>query len=211
MLSLQGRLEARGGMIAFGSRVTEIDRHGSGFVVVVDGEPLPCRMLVNCAGLEAPRLAAWLDPGAPTAYYARGHYFSYAGRPPFERLVYPVAEPGGLGVHVTLDLTGRVKFGPDVEWCDGPDYRFDDRRMPAFAAAIRKYFPDLDLERLQPDYVGVRPKISGPGEPAADFRIDGPNRHGIAGLVNLLGIESPGLTASLAIAEQVRSELLAAC
>lgn len=207
MLSLQGRLEAHGGMVAFGSPVTSIEVGPTGFVLGVGGADLECRLLVNAAGLDAPVLAAQLDPGAPRAYFARGHYFTYPGRPPFRRLVYPIAEPGGLGVHVTVDLAGQVKFGPDVEWCDAPDYRFDEGRKPDFAAAIRRYFPGLDESRLQPDYVGVRPKISGPGEPAADFRIDGPNRHGIPGLVNLLGIESPGLTASLAIAEHVCSLL----
>lgn len=207
MLSLQGRLEAHGGMIAFGSLVASIEASPTGFVLGVGGADLGCRLLVNSAGLDAPVLAAQLDPSAPRAYFARGHYFTYPGRPPFGRLVYPVAEPGGLGVHVTLDLAGQVKFGPDVEWCDAPDYRFDEGRKPDFAAAIRRYFPGLDERRLQPDYVGVRPKISGPGEPAADFRIDGPDRHGVPGLVNLLGIESPGLTASLAIAEHVCSLL----
>jgi L-2-hydroxyglutarate oxidase LhgO len=203
MLSLQGRLEAAGGMIAFGCRVDAIESGPSGLTVHLGGEPLICRVLVNAAGLDAPQLAGQLDPGAPAAHFARGHYFSYPGRPPFSRLVYPVAEAGGLGVHVTLDLAGQVKFGPDVEWCDGIDYTFDETRKGRFAEAIRAYFPGLDEDRLQPDYVGVRPKISGSGEPAADFRLDGEAVHGIPGLVNLLGIESPGLTASLAIAERV--------
>jgi L-2-hydroxyglutarate oxidase LhgO len=207
MLSLQGRLEAAGGMIAFGSRVAGIEATSAGLVVDVAGETIVCANLVNSAGLEAPALAALLDPEAPAARFARGHYFSYAGRPPFSRLVYPVAEPGGLGVHVTIDLAGQVKFGPDVEWCERADYRFDAGRKPAFAAAIRRYFPTLDDTRLHPDYVGVRPKISGPDEPAADFRIDGPETHHVPGLVNLLGIESPGLTASLAIAERVAETL----
>lgn len=203
MLSLQGRLEAAGGMIAFGCRVRDIRRAGGRPVLRLEGQELACRTLINSAGLSAPGLAAGVDPTAPQAYFARGHYFSYSGKPPFSRLVYPVAEPGGLGVHVTLDLAGQIKFGPDVQWCDGVDYEFDDSRKAAFADAIRRYFPALDMDRLRPDYVGVRPKISGPAEAPADFRIDGPDAHGVPGLVNLLGIESPGLTASLAIAERV--------
>ncbi len=208
MLSLQGRLEAAGGMIAFGTRVKALEQEGGHIRVHIDGaECLDCRSVVNSAGLEAPGLAATVDPAAPRARFARGHYFSYAGKPPFSRLVYPVAEPGGLGVHVTIDLAGQVKFGPDVEWCEGPDYEFDADRREVFADAIRRYFPGLEPERLQPGYVGVRPKISGPGEPAADFRIDGSQTHGVPGLVNLLGIESPGLTSSLAIGETVFAHL----
>ena len=142
------------------------------------------------------------------ARYAKGHYYSLSGRSPFRRLVYPVAEAGGLGVHVTLDLGGRAKFGPDVQWIEAVDYAFDDTRRSRFVETIRRYYPALDESRLQPAHTGIRPKISGPGEPAADFRIDGPDVHGIPGLVNLMGIESPGLTASLSIADRV-CELLA--
>lgn len=213
MLALWADLEGAGGGISFRSRVQRGRRHAGGFELDVEGidEPLACRELVNSAGLAAPALAATLEgcaaEDAPRAYYARGHYFSLAGRAPFRRLVYPVAEPGGLGVHVTLDLEGQVRFGPDVEWGDRVDYEFDPSRRGRFAASIRRYFPGLEEERLQPAYVGVRPKISGPGEPAADFRIDGPTRHGIDGLIQLYGIESPGLTSSLAIAEFVTREL----
>jgi L-2-hydroxyglutarate oxidase LhgO len=203
MLSLRGRLEANGGMIAFGTRVLGLAEAGGRPRVLLDGDALDCRLLINSAGLAAPDLAKDVDNHAPPAYFARGHYFTYSGKPPFSRLVYPVAEPGGLGVHVTIDLAGQVKFGPDVEWCDRADYEFDAGRKPAFADAIRRYFPSLDIDRLQPGYVGVRPKISAPGEPAADFRLDGAAAHGIPGLVNLLGIESPGLTSSLAIANRV--------
>jgi L-2-hydroxyglutarate oxidase LhgO len=125
------------------------------------------------------------------------------GRSPFHRLVYPTAEPGGLGVHVTLDLAGRVRFGPDVQWINGIDYTFDAARKEEFIAAIRRYYPALDAARVEEGYTGIRPKISGPAEPAADFMISGPADHGVPGLVNLFGIESPGLTASLAIAENV--------
>jgi L-2-hydroxyglutarate oxidase LhgO len=141
------------------------------------------------------------------ARFARGHYYTLPGKPPFQRLVYPVAESAGLGTHVSIDLAGRMRFGPDVEWIDDIDYRFGRDRREEFATAIRRYFPAIDASKLRPDYTGIRPKISGPGEPAADFRIDGPGEHGIAGLVNLFGIESPGLTASLAIGEMVRDRL----
>lgn len=205
MLSLQGRLEASGGMIAFGTRVLGLEERGGKPAVRIDGDVLSAQVLINSAGLEAPGLAGQIDTQAPAAYYARGHYFTYSGKPPFSRLVYPVAEAGGLGVHVTIDLAGQVKFGPDVQWCEQIDYQFDAERLPAFAEAIRRYYPGLEEDRLQPGYVGVRPKISAPGEKAADFRLDGAEVHGLKGLVNLLGIESPGLTASLAIAERVQA------
>ena len=149
--------------------------------------------------------------GLPAAHlrqtrWAKGSYFSY-GALPFCHLVYPVPEPGGLGVHLTLDLGGAAKFGPDVLWIDKIDYRLDDARREAFAEAISRYWPGVIKERLQPGYCGIRPKLSGPGEPAADFAIDGPETHGVEGLVNLFGIESPGLTASLAMAERVITQL----
>lgn len=203
MLALQGLFEAAGGMVAFETDVADLRRARDELVVVTTDGEISARHVVNCAGLGAPPLARRLDPGAPREHFARGHYYAYQGRQPFSRLVYPVAEAGGLGVHVTLDLGGQIRFGPDVEWVPEPDYRFDDSRRERFARAIEKYFPTLDRARLTPDYVGVRPKISGPGEPAADFRIDGTETHGVRGLINLLGIESPGLTASLAIAELV--------
>ena len=208
MLSLQGGLEALGGTVALATSVDDLRwQRPTGIVLRCADLTLNPGCVVNCAGLEAPELARLLDGRAPGAFFARGHYFGYRGKAPFSRLVYPVAEPGGLGVHVTLDLAGQVKFGPDVEWIDKVDYRFDESRKPRFLEAIQRYFPDVQADRLIPDYVGVRPKISGPGEPAADFRIDGPRVHGVPGLVNLLGIESPGLTASLAIADAVEAEL----
>lgn len=203
MLALQGDLEAAGGMIAFDTAVTGLAPVSGGLRVQTAELELEARWVVNAAGLEAPGVAGWLTADAPRAYYARGHYYVYEGRAPFSRLVYPVAEAGGLGVHVTLDLGGQARFGPDVVWVDGVDYTFDDGRRADFESAIRCYFPGLDPDRLHPGYTGIRPKISGPGEPAADFRIDGPAEHGVAGLINLLGIESPGLTASLAIGEVV--------
>jgi L-2-hydroxyglutarate oxidase LhgO len=203
MLSLQGGFEAAGGMIAFGTTVQRITRAGRRLRVETDAIELDAREVVNSAGLAAPGLATTLDPGAPRAWYARGHYYAYSGAQPFSRLVYPVADQGGLGVHVTIDLARQARFGPDVRWIDGIDYRFDDSHRAEFVAAIRRYYPAVDERRLHPAYTGIRPKIAGPGEPDADFRIDDAARHGVAGLVNLLGIESPGLTASLAIARVV--------
>jgi L-2-hydroxyglutarate oxidase LhgO len=214
MISLWGDLQASGGDVVFNTAVVSVERRRDGkFELTVSGvsDSIVARQLVNSAGLQAPalalRMAGCVPESSPSSYFARGHYYSLSGVPPFSHLVYPVAEAAGLGIHVTLDLAGRVKFGPDVEWVTEPDYRFDDSRREHFAAAIRRYFPAIDAERLQPDYIGVRPKISGPGQPAVDFRIDGPAVHGIDGLVQLYGIESPGLTASLAIARRVRAAL----
>ena len=144
---------------------------------------------------------------APPELYAKGNYYSLSGRTPFSRLVYPIPEPGGLGVHVTLDLAGQARFGPDVEWIDDINYEVNPKRAEGFTDAIRRYWPQLPNDALAPGYAGIRPKISGPKDPAPDFRIDGPERHGIPGLVNLFGIESPGLTASLAIADAVLDAL----
>jgi L-2-hydroxyglutarate oxidase LhgO len=144
----------------------------------------------------------------PPAHYAKGHYFTLAGRTPFSHLVYPMPDHAGLGIHVTLDLAGRCKFGPDVtRWPAAPDYAFEDGLEPKFYEAIRRYWPDLPDGALQPGYTGVRPKVSGPSETAGDFMIQGPEVHGVAGLVNLFGIESPGLTSSLAIAQEVAARL----
>ena len=205
MLALQGDLEAAGGTVVFNTRVDALCQRQGGLEIRTADMALPARWVVNCAGLHAVGLAAGVTEQVPVAHYAIGHYYTYSGRAPFTHLVYPVAEPGGLGVHVTLDQAGAVKFGPDVRWIETPDYTFDDSARAQFLAAIAAYFPAIEPERLQPGYTGIRPKISGPGEAAADFRIDGPDVHGVPGLVNLLGIESPGLTASLAIAEQVAS------
>ena len=169
------------------------------------------RVVVNAAGLAAQDLASrseGLEPRRiPPLFLARGVYFTYAGKAPFERLIYPVPEPGGLGTHLTLDLAGQARFGPDVEWIDAIDYSVDPARQPKFEAAIRMIWPEMDASRLSPGYAGIRPKLSGPGDPAADFVLSGPNDHGLPGLVNLFGIESPGLTASLAIADRVASML----
>jgi len=172
---------------------------------------LACELVVNCAGLFAPEVAGKIDgfpkDKIPPAYFAKAHYFTLSGKSPFHRLVYPVATHAFLGVHVTLDLGGQARFGPDVCWVDGVDYTFDNTREALFYEAIRRYFPGLKDGALQPGYTGIRPKISGPKEPAADFLIQGPRDHGVPGLVNLFGIESPGLTASLAIGEHVRALL----
>ncbi len=214
MLALLGDAEAAGAMLALRAPVTALARARQGFELQVGGAApmrLITRLLVNATGHGAPPLAASLAalaPGSvPGAWFAKGSYFSLATPTPFQHLVYPLPEPGGLGVHLTLDLAGRARFGPDVEWVDGLDYACDPSRADGFYAAIRRYWPGLPDGALQPAYCGVRPKISGPGQPAADFRIDGPRQHGLAGLVNLFGIESPGLTASLAIAAHVHGLL----
>jgi len=172
---------------------------------------LRCATIVNSAGPWAPDVARSLDgfPGdrVPTPFFAKAHYFALAGRSPFAHLVYPVATSAYLGVHVTLDLAGQARFGPDIEWVDGVDYRFDESRAGAFYTAVRRYFPALRDGALVPGYTGVRPKIAAPGAPAADFVLQGPAVHGIAGLVNLFGIESPGLTSCLAIAGEVARAL----
>ena len=210
MLAYQADAEAAGAMVVLRTPVLGGRLGGRGFLLEVGGdEPmsLECSLLVNSAGLWAPALArriAGIPPaGIPHDYFCRGVYFTLSGRAPFRRLIYPVPEAAGLGTHLTLDLAGQARFGPDVEWIDGVDYTVDPRRGDRFYAAIRTYWPGLKDGALQPGYAGIRPKISGPGEPAADFLVQGPVAHGVPGLVNLYGIESPGLTASLAIADHV--------
>ncbi len=211
VLSLVGDLEAHGGTSALNVEIDRIEVGAAGgarvFVLDADDAVLTARWVINAAGLSAPALAARMEgfPAVhvPRAWYAKGNYFRLSGAPPFRHLVYPLPEPGGLGVHVTLDLAGQARFGPDVEWVDQPGYEVDVSRAPAFEAAIRRWWPGLRDGALAPDTAGVRPKIVGPGEPAADFRIDGPAVHGVPGVVQLFGIESPGITASLAIAEHV--------
>ena len=215
MLSLLGEAEAAGASLALRSRVSAIETAGRAFLLTVEVEgaafALECGELINSAGLGAPSLAAAIRglPAqfAPQPHLAKGSYFSLAGRCPFSRLIYPVPDEAGLGVHLTLDLGGQAKFGPDVEWVDREAYDVDPRRAEGFYAAVRRYWPGLPPGALQPAYAGIRPKIVGPGEPAADFVIAGPQDHGTGGLVNLLGIESPGLTAALAIACVVRAQL----
>lgn len=210
MLALQGDLEHAGGLVAFNSAIAAGQVGADGITLrMMDGTELHTRTLVNAAGLGAIPLAKALQGldarHVPTAHYAKGNYFQLSGaRAPFSRLVYPVPEHGGLGVHLTLDLGGQARFGPDVQWVDSPDdLVVDPARGDSFYAEIRRYWPALPDGALVPAYAGMRPKISGPGEPAADFVVQGPADHGVPGLVNLFGIESPGLTSSLAIAEQV--------
>jgi len=214
MLSLQGDLEHAGGLVACHAAVRSMAVRYDGIeVLTADGLRLLARTVVNAAGLDACALAQridGLDPRhVPRAWYAKGSYFTLAGRAPFQRLIYPAPEPdrhlAGLGVHLTIDLGGQAKFGPDVQWTDDPtDWQVDPARGGAFYAEVRRYWPALPDGALLPGYAGIRPKISGPNEPAADFLIQGPDAHGVPGLVNLFGIESPGLTSSLAIAERVR-------
>jgi L-2-hydroxyglutarate oxidase LhgO len=192
---------------------------GDGFEIEVGSDApmqLHARQVVNCGGLFAGQLAGCiigLDARhVPPVYWARGPYFSCPGRAAFSRLIYPMPGDAGLGVHVTLDLAGQMRFGPDVQWIEvsqrgGEDYRVDPARAAPFADEIRRYWPGLPAAALQPAYAGIRPKVRGPGEPAGDFVIDGPADHGVPGLVNLFGIESPCLTACLAIADRVERQL----
>jgi L-2-hydroxyglutarate oxidase LhgO len=214
MQAYQTDAEQAGATVVLRAPVLEGRVTTSGFILQVGGAErmtLDCKVLVNSAGLYAPSLARRIA-GIPAAaiphdYFCRGVYFTLAGRAPFKRLVYPVPEHAGLGVHLTLDMGGAARFGPDTEWIGSIDYTVNARRGDKFYAAIRTYWPGIADGALQPGYAGIRPKISGPKEPAADFMIAGPERHGVAGLVNLFGIESPGLTASIAIADHVASLL----
>jgi L-2-hydroxyglutarate oxidase LhgO len=210
MLAYQGDAERDGAVLAFHAPVESIEASSGRFTVTVGGAApttIGAACVINSAGLYANALARkirGLNPRyVPPLYFARGNYFSMSGRAPFSRLIYPMPNDAGLGVHLTIDLGGQARFGPDVEWVDSINYDVDPRRADSFYAAIRAYWPDLPDQALQPAYAGIRPKLSGPGEPAADFLIQGAAAHGVRGLVNLFGIESPGLTASLAIAQRV--------
>jgi L-2-hydroxyglutarate oxidase LhgO len=210
MLSLQGEIEENGGAIAFGTPVERLSPVTGGWEVRFGGtDPgaLIVDAVVNSAGLGAQALARHTDgyppDRVPRLILAKGNYFGFAGRPAFSRLIYPAPVEAGLGVHVTLDLAGRMRFGPDVEWTDREHYDLDASRASAFYASIRTYWPGLPDDSLVPDYCGIRPKLTGPGEPAADFLVDGPANHGLSRLVQLFGIESPGLTSSLSLAEEV--------
>ncbi|MBK5961960.1 FAD-dependent oxidoreductase [Rhodoplanes elegans] len=214
MLALQGDLEDAGGVVAFMTPVTGLTPGPAGWEVRYGGaEPgtLTVDAVVNAAGLGAQAMArataGYPAARVPRLVLAKGNYFQYAGRPVFSRLIYPAPVEGGLGTHVTLDLAGRMRFGPDVEWIDTESYDVDPTRAEKFYASIRTYFPALPDGALTPDYCGIRPKLTGPGEPAADFLIEGPAEHGLPGLVNLFGIESPGLTSCLSLAEDVVARL----
>lgn len=211
MLALQGDLEAAGGQVVLNTAVAAIEAVPGGYAVEIAGEGgyrLTCQRLVLSAGLGMRQLLPGLA-GYPKLRFglAKGNYFRLSGRAPFSHLIYPVPEPGGLGIHLTLDLGGQARFGPDVEWVETEDYRVNPARRDAFEASIRQYWPGLSSGALEPDYAGIRPKLGGPGDPAEDFRIDGPAVHGAAGLVVLAGIESPGLTSALAIAGEVAARI----
>jgi len=211
MLAYLGDAEERGAMLALKTHLLGAQVSADGFVVHSDQMDVACNVLVNSAGLRAPSVAHGIEgfpkKFIPKEFYAKGNYYSLSRKAPFSRLVYPVPEPGGLGVHVTLDLAGQARFGPDVEWVERIDYQVDPKRSERFYAAIRKYWPGLPDGALAPGYAGIRPKTAGPKEPAPDFEVQGPSVHGVPGLVHLFGIESPGLTASLALAGIVLREL----
>ncbi|MEM8842552.1 MAG: NAD(P)/FAD-dependent oxidoreductase [Pseudomonadota bacterium] len=208
MVSLQGEAEDHGAMLALNTPVNALSADGGRYVVETGGDApmeLSARELIIAAGHGSVPLAHDLlaEDKLPKAFFARGCYFKLAQRAPFSRLIYPAPEPGGLGVHLTLDLANQARFGPDVEWIEAEDYTLDPARGEGFYAAIRRYWPELPDAALQPDYTGIRPKIAGPGAPAADFSIQSP----MPGLVTLFGIESPGLTSCLAIADHVQQLL----
>lgn len=217
MLALQGELEDAGGMIAFGTPVEGGSIINDGIMLETAGEAamqVRCRSVVNAGGLHAVPLAGKLEnfpqEVLPPFRMARGNYFSLNGKSPFRHLVYPMPKGGGLNIHITLDLAGRPRFGPDLEWVEELDYTVNLARLDEFYSSIRQYWPALPDDSLSPAYAGIRPKLHGPGEPVPDFLIQGPEQHGVAGLINLFGIESPGLTASLAIGEDVVARLQAA-
>ena len=213
MLAMQGDLENAGGAVVLRSPVVGATFHSHGITLdMQDSTRVRAQTVINAAGLHAPALARCFqgldERHIPRAWFAKGNYFTLAGRSPFSRLIYPVPEPdshlAGLGVHLTIDLGGQAKFGPDVQWVDSPDdLLVDASRGAAFYAEVRRYWPALKDGALTPGYAGIRPKISAPGAPASDFMIQGPADHGVDGLVNLFGIESPGLTSSLAIGRYV--------
>ena len=214
MLSLQGDIENAGGFVVLNTSVAQLNRAQAAIeVIAYDGTELAANSVINAAGLNAPLVASRIKSldakHVPPTYWAKGNYFTLSGKSPFNRLIYPVPEAAGLGVHLTIDLGGQAKFGPDVQWVDAPDdLLVDPSRGDIFYAEVRKYWPGLKDGALQAGYAGMRPKLQGPGQAAGDFVIQGEATHGVAGLVNLFGIESPGLTSSLAIADYVSQMLL---
>ncbi len=212
VLALTGEIEALGGRVACRTEVTGVHQEAAALrVEIAGGDQLRCRVVVNAAGLGATEVAAatvGLDPKhIPKVWFAAGHYYALHGHSPFQRLIYPLPSPSGLGVHLGFDIAGRCHFGPDVRWLPQPDYHFDDSQHSQFAAGIRRWWPKLKDEDLAPDFVGVRPKLSGPNQAGADFCIQGFEQHGIRGLINLFGMDSPGLTSCLALGEEVHRRL----
>ena len=210
MTALQAEIESHGGAVVLNSKVTNVLAIDNGFYFECAGEAFECKTLVNAAGLWAQELVSSLfgsraASSAPTRYLAKGHYFALQGKSPFKHLVYPLPFDGGLGIHATNDLSGAVRFGPDVTWIDSIDYSFDESRKSDFVTAIRSYYPGLNEDKLASAYTGIRPKLAGKGAQFTDFNIQFSSDHGVPGLVNLYGIESPGLTACLAIGEYVRN------
>ncbi len=214
MRALRGDLEDHGGMVALNTPIERLvlsegrwEVHFGG----ADPQTITVDAVVNAAGLGAQKLArateGYPQERVPRLFLAKGNYFAYSGRPVFSRLIYPPPIPGGLGVHVVLDMAGRMRFGPDVEWIDTEDYNVDPGRAASFYERVRGYWPGLPDNSLIPDYAGIRPKVTGPGEPQADFVIDAPEHHGVPRLVQLFGIESPGLTSSLSLGEEVTGYL----
>jgi L-2-hydroxyglutarate oxidase LhgO len=218
MLALQGSIEENGGSVVLRCPVEKIERSADGAFRLTTGGAAPatmtCKHLVISAGLDASKLAATLRFGAdyrpPTTFYAKGQYYALSGRSPFARHIYPMPDGAWLGLHATVDIGGRCKFGPDIEWIDEPDYGFKPEKLQQFLSFVQGYYPGLEAARLHADYTGIRPKLYREGEPAADFAIHGAAQHGQQGLVALYGIESPGLTASLAIGEHVTHVLATA-
>jgi len=210
MLALLGEAEQQGATVAYGSRVARLWPESRGLLLAVNQDVQPslrARSVVNCAGLHAAEVARNVETlaphHAPHVYLARGHYFSLSGRAPFKHLIYPIPIPGGLGVHLTLDIAGRARFGPDVEWVDQIDYSVCMTRAASFYQAVRQFWPALPDGQLVPAYAGIRPNLSGPGAKAVDFVVQGPEVHAVTGLVNVFGIDSPGLTASLPLADHI--------
>ena len=215
MLALEGHIEAHGGSVVLRCPVERIERTPQGHYSLITGGEAPgaitCTNLVLCAGLHGSKLASTLGYGGtyrpPETYYAKGQYYALSGPSPFKRHIYPLPDGAWLGLHATVDIGGRCKFGPDIEWIPGLDYSFAPEKLNQFLDFIRSYYPGLDATRLHPDYTGIRPKLYREGEPVPDFAIHGADKHGALGLVALYGIESPGLTASLAIGEMVAGML----
>ncbi len=217
MLALLGEAEQRGAMLACNSRVARIWPQSDALQLAVNQDAAPslrAKAVINCAGLHATEVARTIEDFAPhqvpPLFLARGHYFALTVRSPFRHLIYPVPVPGGLGVHLTLDIAGQARFGPDVEWVDAIDYSIAPTRAASFYQSVRQFWPALRDGQLAPAYAGIRPNLSGPGARAVDFMIQGAEVHGIAGLINLFGVDSPGLTASMALAEYDAARLTAA-